>query len=219
MLYRPVSMLFQADDKNAGGLTPPPPQNPNPNPANPNASGEEMPDWVSDKEKAWAEIQKLRKEAGDYRTARNQERDNFASLQKYLDERLPKTENPNPETDPVKSLEARIAAFEQQQKAAMETAARERLDAVKLKVATAVFGEKVGGENKAQALATLAMRLTGQTEEELIKDAQALAALLPNPQWQNSTTSASPSGRPVTETDQQRLERRRRGGDAKTSFD
>jgi hypothetical protein len=215
MLTRPNTMLWQADDNSLGGQNPPA----KPDGEKPNASGEQLPDWINDPAKVMQEIKKLRDEAASYRSQRNQERDSLAAFQKMLDERLPKPEMPSEEKDPLKQMMARMEAFEAQQRTALETAAKERMDALKMRVATEILGDKVQGENKAQVLASLAHRLNGQTEEELRQDAQTFAALMPapNPQWKNNTNPASPGGQPVGETDQQRLARIRRGG-AKTSF-
>lgn len=214
MLNRPV-FLYEIDDKPGGGMIPAPNSQGG---EKPDASGDNPPEWLSDVTKTWAYIQELRGENAKYRTQRNSEREQFEALQKMLDARLPKQENSAPDTDPLKAMQARIEAFEAQQKAALEAAAKEKFEALRLKIATEVFGAKVSGENKAEALAILASRLNGADEKALRDDAAALAALMPNPQWKNATTSASPSGNPVTETDSQRLARIRRGGDAKTSF-
>jgi hypothetical protein len=214
MLYRKSFTLF-SDDEKTGGLIPPTNQ---PNAGQkPEASGEEMPDFVKEPDKAWKEIQKLRKESAGYRDQRNGSREEFAAIMNLLDGRLPKQENA-PDADPVKGLEARIAAFEAQQKEALSAAAKEKHEALRLKVAAEIFGDKVGGDNKAEVLAILAARLNGADEASLREDAKALAALMPNPQWKNQTTNASPSGNPVTETHEQRIRRLRSGGDAKTSF-
>lgn len=221
MLNRP-RFLFQADDK-GGGLASPPEQSGQKN-LDPNASGDEMPDWIKDHNKAWAEIKKLREEAGAYRTDRNKQREEFEAFKKTLfetiDTRLPKKDDEKPESDPLKAMAARLEAFEQQQKAVMESSAKERKEALRLKVAAEIFGDKVTGENKAQMLEVLAARLSGDTEDALREDAKVLAALMPatNPQWQNNTKNASPGGNPVEETDAQRLARIRSGGEAKTSF-
>ena len=221
MLNRPIQ-LWQADDKNSGGLIPSPN---NSSGQDPKASGDEMPEWVGDSARAWEEILKLRKEAASYRTDRNKLKDEFEGFKtgflSELDKRFPKADGEVEKgDDPVQALLARMESFENQQKAEKEATAKERIAALRLKIAAEMFGDKISGENKGEMLANLAARLSGDNEEALREDAKILAALLPspNPQWKNSTTAASPGGNPVGETHEQRIARIRSGGAAKTSF-
>jgi len=187
--------------------TPPPPaggQQPPAAPPAPTPPAEPIPDWVSDPEKAYAEILKVRGEAAKARTDKHAAEtalqtkltaEQQAEQQRLIDEKK------------YQDLYEQEKAKREASEAQVRTA---QLDALRITVGAA-----------AGLPVELAARLVGTTEEELKADADKLKALLPLPPGQTpapgaprQTTTPIPGGAPAGETDDQRRNRLRGGGAA-----
>lgn len=174
------------------GQTPEQPKQPE-TPATPPAVPE-LPDWVKDPTKAYEEIQKLRTEAAERRTAL-----------KALEDAKAKRE-----ADEAKANEAKLKE-QSEFKALAETlqAERDKLKADIEALTLNALRAKIAAEF--QLPPAFAERLKGATEEELKADAEALKAALPaqpqTPGRPGGTTTPVPGGTPGKETDEQRRKR------------
>ncbi|MCC6614225.1 MAG: hypothetical protein IT320_12155 [Anaerolineae bacterium] len=183
------------------GQTPEQPKQPE-TPATPPAVPE-LPDWVKDPTKAYEEIQKLRTEAAERRTAL-----------KALEDAKAKRE-----ADEAKANEAKLKE-QSEFKALAETLQAER-DKLKADIeALTLNGLRAKIAAEFQLPPAFAERLKGATEEELKADAEALKAALPaqpqTPGRPGGTTTPVPGGTPGKETDEQRRRRLLRGGGTQT---
>lgn len=174
------------------GQTPEQPKQPE-TPATPPAVPE-LPDWVKDPTKAYEEIQKLRTEAAERRTAL-----------KALEDAKAKRE-----ADEAKANEAKLKE-QSEFKALAETLQAER-DKLKADIeALTLNGLRAKIAAEFQLPPAFAERLKGATEEELKADAEALKAALPaqpqTPGRPGGTTTPVPGGTPGKETDEQRRKR------------
>jgi len=154
----------------------------------------ELPDWVKDPTKAYEEIQKLRTEAAERRTAL-----------KALEDAKAKRE-----ADEAKANEAKLKE-QSEFKALAETLQAER-DKLKADIeALTLNGLRAKIAAEFQLPPAFAERLKGATEEELKADAEALKAALPaqpqTPGRPGGTTTPVPGGTPGKETDEQRRKR------------
>lgn len=157
--------------------------------------GSDIPEWVADKAKAYAEIQKLRDEAAKERTKRT-------DAEKKLTER----EKAEQEAQRQKLIDGKdyqklYEQSEREKAEALASARVEKLAALRLKVGTA-----------AGLPVEISERLMGASEDELKKDAEKLKGLIPANGKGGSSTTANPSGKPGEMTYEQRKSRRYGGG-------
>lgn len=179
-----------------------PPADPAPVAA-PTHDAPDVPEWVKDPAKAYAEIQKLRGGEAEARQAKKRLADLEAQAKVSEDQRL---------ADQQKWQEL-AEKRERELEQVRADAKKAELLVLRLRVATDL------GLPPA-----LAERLKGETEDDLRADAEALKALLPPPASSQTpapgarpTTSAVPGGPPARETDDQR--RARLFGASTTMFD
>lgn len=165
--------------------------------AQPDASAEQVPDWVKDPAKAYEEIRKLRASEAQTRTSARDLEKRLEAIEKA---RQAADEQTLVEQNRWKEIaEKRDAELKQLQ----ETLQKSQQQALRTQIAVE-FGLP----------APLAARLQGATEEELRADAEQLKALIPAPgaQKTSTTTTAVPGGQPAKETDAQRRTRLNGGG-------
>ena len=159
-----------------------------------------IPDWIKDPAKAYAEIEKLRKENAEHRT-KNVD----------LEKRLSAIESSTKVADEKKLVEQQEWQKLAEKRAADASAAEQRAAAAELRALRIEVALEAGIPAK------LAGRLQGSTREELLADATGLKgelkleepaqALPPNPanpaQRPAQTTTANPGGKPVVKTEKE----------------
>lgn len=161
--------------------------------AQPDASAEQVPDWVKDPAKAYEEIRKLRASEAQARTSARE-----------LEKRLEAIEKARQAADEQTLVEQNrwkeiAEKRETELKQVQETLQESQQQALRTQIAVE-FGLP----------AVLAARMQGATEEELRADAEQLKALIPQApgaQKPSTTTTAVPGGQPAKETDAQRRAR------------
>jgi hypothetical protein len=198
--------VWYADDAGQPPVETPvgqPPADPTPPPPAPTNDAPDVPEWVKDPAKAYAEIQKLRGGEAEARQTKKRLAELEAQAKTAEDQRLADQQKWQ---ELAEKRERELAQVREQAKAA-------ELTALRLRISTEL------GLPPA-----LAERLKGETEDDLRADAEALKALLPAPVQQQPpapgarpTTSAVPGGPPARETDDQR--RARLFGASTTMFD
>lgn len=154
------------------------------------AGGEaEVPDFVKDPAKAYAEIQKLRNESAAERTKRTNAERTLSELQQAAKdaEKQKLVEG--------KDFQKLYEEAEREKQEALQRAATTALENLRLKVGTA-----------AGLPADLIERLRGASEDELKADAEKLKAFVADPK-KPRTTSDMPGGDPAGETYEQRKAR------------
>lgn len=170
-------------------LTPETPASP------PTPAPDAPPDWVKDPAKAYEEIQKLRTEAAERRTALKALEDAQAKRQ----------------ADEAKAKEKELADQSKFKELAEQyQAERDKLQAEIGKLTLDALRSKIAAD--AGLPPSFAARLQGTTEDELKADAETLKADMPAPSTQTpgrpgGTTTPVPGGPPGKETDEQRRKR------------
>lgn len=172
-----------------------------------NGADSSVPEWASDPNSAYAEVQKARREAADTRVK-------LREIEKQLQESATQKQ-----LEEEKQMQEQNKWQELAEKRAQEL---QTLQQQMQDMQSNMLRTQIAAEFKLPA--ELAKRLQGSSEDELREDAQALSQLIQvqqateqppaqqpqqqqQPRWQNNITPAAPGGKPVSETDAQRFAR------------